>query len=410
MHGIVLAAGLGKRMAPLTPGVPKPLLPVAGRSILHRVLDAMAGAGVTECVVVTHHEAAQVEVSAKAWTGTMRVRCAAQGEPKGTGHAIAAGAAHVNGDALVAMGDGLADPAAFKAIAGKAGFVVGAAKVADPRRYGCLVVAGDKVEDLAEKPEVPPSDLANTGIYRVPAAALADTMHLKPSPRGELEFTDVVKAWAKAGKVTWMPVAGWLDVGAPWDLLTAQEVLLPSTLDQLLGKAKQGGPGTIEDGVHVRGRLYVGAGAVVKSGTYVEGDCWIGPGAKVGPHAYLRGPTCIGAKCHVGASTELKASLLMDGSNAPHLNYIGDSVLGPDVNLGAGTVVANLKVTPGNVRAMGPAGLLDTGRRKFGTAIGPGAKLGIGVSINPGTLVGGGALVGAGKVLQGWVEPGSKVT
>lgn len=406
----MLAAGLGKRMAPLTPGVPKPLLPVAGRSILHRVLDAMAGAAVTDCVVVTHHEAGQVEAAVKAWTGAMKVRCVPQGEPKGTGHAIAAGAAHVKGDAIVAMGDGLADPAAFKAIAARGGFVVGAAKVADPRRYGCLVVEGDKVTDLAEKPDVPPSDLANTGIYRVPAQALADTMHLKPSPRGELEFTDVVRAWAHAGKVTWTTVAGWLDVGAPWDLLTAQEALLPATLDKLLGKASSGGEGTIEPGVQLRGRLFVSAGAIVKSGTYIEGDVWIGPNAKVGPNAYLRGPTCIGAKCHVGAATELKASLLMDGANAPHLNYVGDSVLGPDVNLGAGTVVANLKVTPGNVRAMGPSGLLDTGRRKFGTAIGPGAKLGIGVSINPGTLVGADVLVGAGKVLQGWVEPGSRVT
>ncbi|MEA3203819.1 MAG: UDP-N-acetylglucosamine diphosphorylase / glucose-phosphate thymidylyltransferase, partial [Thermoplasmata archaeon] len=117
----------------------------------------------------------------------------------------------------------------------------------------------------------------------------------------------------------------------------------------------------------------------------------------------------VGARCHVGAATEVKASLLMAGANAPHLNYVGDSVLGPGVNLGAGTKVANLKVTPGTVKATGPGGKLDTGRAKFGVCLGPGVKTGINASLNPGTLVGAGALIGAGQVVSGWVPPASRL-
>ncbi|HLF17079.1 MAG TPA: glucose-1-phosphate thymidylyltransferase, partial [Candidatus Thermoplasmatota archaeon] len=170
-----------------------------------------------------------------------------------------------------------------------------------------------------------------------------------------------------------------------------------------------GGPGTIEPGVQVRGRLWVAEGAVVRSGTYVEGDVLVGAGSNVGPNAYLRGPVVLGARCRVGAATEVKASLLLDEAQAPHLNYVGDSVLGPRTNLGAGTKLANLKLTPGNVRATGPVGPLDTGRRKFGACLGPDAKSGINATLQPGTLVGAGALVGAGRVAAGWVEPGARL-
>lgn len=396
-------------MAPLTPTLAKPLLAIAGRSLLHRMLDALAAAGVARTVVVTHHLAPQVEAAAAAWKGKMAVTCVPQGKPGGTGHAVAAGAPHVKGDALVVMGDGIVSPAVVARLAKASGFTLAAARVPDARPYGALVVAGDKVRDLAEKSPQPPSDLVNTGLYRVPAAALRETSALKPSPRGELEFTDIVRAWAARGEVSWIPADGWLDAGAPWDLLAALEPLVAAELDAALGGKRAGGPGTVEEGVHVRGRLLVGAGAVVRSGTYVEGDVWVGPGAKVGPNAYLRGPVSIGAGCHVGAATEVKASLLMDGANAPHLNYVGDSVLGPGVNLGAGTKVANLKVTPGNVRAVGPAGPVDTGRRKFGTCLGPEVKTGINSSLMPGSMVGAGSLIGAGRLVSGWVPPGSRL-
>ncbi len=408
MDAILLAAGKGTRMAPLSPEVAKPLLPVAGRSLLHRMLDGLAAAGAVRTWVVVHHQAEQVRKEARAWKGRMRVLTVNQDQPRGTGHAVAAAARRVKGDALVVMGDAILDPATLADLASAKGFVLAAARVEDATRYGALKVAGRRVVRLAEKSSRPPSRLVNTGMYRVPAEVLEETQGLRPSPRGELEFTDLVNRRARRGEVRWLPAKGWMDIGAPWDLLDAQAALTAPTLTALLGQQLAGGPGTIEEGVHVRGRLYACAGALVRSGTYVEGDVWVGPGALVGPNAYLRGPTCIGPGCHVGAATEVKASLLMDGANAPHLNYIGDSILGPDVNLGAGTKVANLKVTPGTIRAWGPDGPMDTGRRKFGVCIGPRAKVGINCSMNPGTMVGAGSLVGAQLALSGWLPPDTR--
>jgi bifunctional UDP-N-acetylglucosamine pyrophosphorylase/glucosamine-1-phosphate N-acetyltransferase len=393
-------------MWPLATRTPKPLLPVAGRSLLWRMLDALASAGASDCIIVVGHGAEAVTVAAKAWRGGMDVRCVPQGEPRGTGHAVAAAAPHLREDFLLAMADGLVDAATLRQLAEADGFCVAAQEVADPSRYGALRVEGDRVVGVEEKSARPSSKLVNTGFYRVPLAAAHDSAALKPSPRGELEFTDVLSAWGARGKVHWIAAQGWRDVGTPWDLLAAHEALLGPTLDFLLDGATRGGTGTIEEGVHVRGRLYVEAGAVVKSGTYVEGDVFVGAGTRVGPHAYLRGPVALGAGCHAGASTELKNAILLDGAHAPHLNYVGDSVLGEGCNLGAGTVVANLRHDDAEVRVHHRGARVVTGRRKFGAVVGDGAKTGVNASLNPGTILGPGALVPAGAAVKGTIEAG----
>ncbi|HUR24785.1 MAG TPA: bifunctional sugar-1-phosphate nucleotidylyltransferase/acetyltransferase [Candidatus Thermoplasmatota archaeon] len=406
MQAILLAAGKGTRMWPLATRTPKPLLEVAGRSLLWRMLDALAAAGASECIVVVGHGGERVTAAASAWRGGMVVRCVPQGEPRGTGHAVAAAAPHVKEDCLLAMADGLVEAATLQALAQAGGFAVAAQRVADPSRYGALRVQGDRVLGVEEKSERPSSDLVNTGFYRVPLAAVQECAGLRPSPRGELEFTDVLAAWAARGEVRWTAAEGWRDVGAPWDLLVAHEALMGPTLDFLLDGVSSGvaGNGTVEDGVHVRGRLFVEAGAVVKAGTYVEGDVYIGSGARVGPNSYLRGPVAIGAKCHVGAATELKNTILLPGAHAPHLNYVGDSILGEGCNLGAGTVVANLRHDDATVRVHHKGKRVDTGRRKFGAIVGDGAKTGVNASLNPGTLLGPGVLVPAGAAVKGTIE------
>lgn len=408
MDAIVLAAGKSTRMWPLCSGTPKPLIEVAGRSLLHRMLDGLATAGCATAWVVVGHEKKAVAAHARSWKGPtkMRVKTVDQGTPRGTGHAVAQVARRLKADALVVMADGLLDSEVLARLRGGKGFLVAAARVPDPERYGALRVAGRMVRAIVEKAAKPPSDLVNAGYYRVPLAALRECTNLRPSRRGELEFTDVLQAWAKRGEVQWIKATGWMDIGRPWDLLPAEAAAIKAGLDARLGRKTAGGPGTIEAGVQVRGRLFVSEGAVVKSGVYVEGDVLIGPGARVGPNAYLRGPLTIGPGCHVGNGCEIKASYLFARSNVPHLSYVGDSVVGEGANLGAGTQVANLRHDGASVRVHHLGAIHDTGRVKFGAIIGDGAKTGVNASINPGTILGVGARVAAGRAVKGTVADG----
>ena len=143
-----------------------------------------------------------------------------------------------------------------------------------------------------------------------------------------------------------------------------------------------------ESGAHaslyVDGRLQVGKGTKILPGVVIEGDVIIGDNCKVGPNCYLRGSTSIGDKCHVGQAVEIKNSILLSGTNVGHLSYLGDSILGEKVNLGAGTITSNLRHDGGAHRSPVEGQMVDTGRRKLGAIIGDGVHTGIHTSIYPG--------------------------
>jgi bifunctional UDP-N-acetylglucosamine pyrophosphorylase/glucosamine-1-phosphate N-acetyltransferase len=182
-----------------------------------------------------------------------------------------------------------------------------------------------------------------------------------------------------------------MDVGHPWDLLEANT----SFLEIIPSK----NAGIIEDGVTLKNSVLVGEGSVIKAGTYIEGPCTIGKNCRIGPHAYIRGATSIGDDCHVGHCSELKNSIIMNGTKIPHFNYIGDSVIGSGCNFGAGTKIANLRHDHANVRVCGK----DTRRKKFGAVIGDGVQFGINCSVNVGTMIGSEAQFAPNTVIEGCI-------
>jgi NDP-sugar pyrophosphorylase family protein len=153
----------------------------------------------------------------------------------------------------------------------------------------------------------------------------------------------------------------------------------------------------------------VGKGTIVKSGTYIEGNVIVGDNSIIGPRAYIRGSTCIGSNCHIGASVELKNSIVMDETNVPHHNYVGDSILGRRCNLGAGTKVANLRLDGRTITSYVKRQPVNTGRRKLGVIMGDDVKTGINASINVGTVIGEGSMIGLGATATGWIEPRSLI-
>lgn len=155
--------------------------------------------------------------------------------------------------------------------------------------------------------------------------------------------------------------------------------------------------GSVHPSAVVAGPLYLAPGSSVGPHAYLEGPVWLGPGARVKHGAYLRGPVVLAAGAEVGAKSEVKRSLFLPGAKAAHLNYVGDSVLGAEVNLGAGVKLANFKTfgTPVSVEGMA------TGVRKFGAAIGDGSSLGCNAVTSPGTLIGPRTVVYNGALLRG---------
>ncbi|MFC7177662.1 bifunctional sugar-1-phosphate nucleotidylyltransferase/acetyltransferase [Halosegnis marinus] len=388
MHAVILAAGEGTRMRPLTETVPKPMLPVADRPLVAHTADAAVEAGADTLVLVVGYEADRVREHFGDEYRGVPVEYATQEEQLGTAHAAAAAREHLDDDFVVLNGDDLYDRAALDALF-DACPAVGAYEVDDPRPYGVFSIADGEVTGIVEKPEEPPSNRVNVGAYHFPAEAADWLDEVELSERGEYEITDVVERVVEAYDVTAVPVERWLGVGRPWELLEANE--------WKLGELERRLDGEVHPDADLRGPVVVEDGARVDAGVVVEGPALVRAGADVGPNAYLRGATLVGPDCHVGNGVELKNTVVMAGANVPHLSYVGDSVLGEGVNLGAGTQVANLRHDGGDVRVTVKGERVSTGRRKFGVVAGPGAKTAINTSLNAGVVLSAGATTTPGE-------------
>jgi bifunctional UDP-N-acetylglucosamine pyrophosphorylase/glucosamine-1-phosphate N-acetyltransferase len=183
----------------------------------------------------------------------------------------------------------------------------------------------------------------------------------------------------------------------PWQALKRLDSLMASLKDERLG--------VIHPTAVVTGAVYLAEDATIGPFAVVEGPAWIGPGAHVGHGAYVRGGVVLDRGAKVGHSSEIKRSVLLAKAKAPHFNYVGDSILGYDCNLGAGVKIANFKAFGTLIRSAGK----DTGLRKFGGAIGDEVSLGCNAVVSPGTLIGPRTVAYNGVMLRGVYAPDSIV-
>ena len=193
-------------------------------------------------------------------------------------------------------------------------------------------------------------------------------------------------------------LAAVFDPRRPWELLGAP-------LDELLAAL----PGErldtpIPPGVHLLGdRIVIGKGVKLHPGIVLEGPLRVGDDCELRPGAYLRGGVWLGAGCVVGANVEVKRAILLDGAKAPHLNYVGDSVLGTNVNLGAGTILSNFRHDGAEIEVPDPNDgrrRIATGRRKLGAVLGDGVLTGCNCVLHPGCVVGAGTQIYPGVMLR----------
>ena len=276
------------------------------------------------------------------------------------------------------------------------------AEVENASAFGVVDLDGDRVVGIEEKPKAPRSNLINAGVYLFPRDIFDFVDRTPKSPRGEFEITDTIRLLMGDRRVYGYRLPDpWIDVGRPWDLLTANAILMRG----LKGRVD----GEVAEGATLTGEVVVEAGARVLDGAVIQGPTIVGRDSEVGPNCYVRPSTSIGRGCKVGSACEVKNSILMDGAHVPHQNYVGDSILGERCNLGAGTKIANLRLDEENVTVPWRGQLLDTGLRKLGAIVGDDVKTGINASIDVGTVIGEGTLIGPGAVARGMIAPHSRI-
>jgi bifunctional UDP-N-acetylglucosamine pyrophosphorylase/glucosamine-1-phosphate N-acetyltransferase len=383
-------------MHPLTYTRPMVMLPIAGKPILEWNLLNARAAGLKEFVFVVSYKSEMVREyfgNGKPWN--VKITYVNQGKAMGTAHAIGTVEPFVN-ECIVLCGDTIFGVNDIKHIAEK-GTKIGLVRIDNATDYGIVELKGNRVIKINEKMEHPSSNIINAGIYHFNKQIFKFIRKTEKSPRGEFEITDSINMLISREQVAGVFLKEWRDVVYPWHLLDANE--------ELLKKLKTKIQGTVEKNVTVNGNIVVGKGTVIRSGTYIEGPVLIGDNCKIGPNCFLRPFTTIGNNCHVGNACEVKNSLIMDYSNVPHLNYVGDSIIGQNCNLGAGTTVANLRLDKSNIIVTLNGKKIDSKRRKLGMVMGDNVQTGINSVINVGTMLGNDVFIGPGAIVKGEITP-----
>jgi bifunctional UDP-N-acetylglucosamine pyrophosphorylase/glucosamine-1-phosphate N-acetyltransferase len=404
MKAVLLAAGAGERLQPLTSTRPKHLLKIAGKPLLQFSLEAIKYAGINEAIIITHYKAEAIEgyFGDGAKLG-LKLSYVNQPQILGTGNAVGIAEPFLDGDFVLIYGDLLFGVDTIKTVISKFKScnpvaAMGVVAVDHPENYGIIEQTPDgAVKRIVEKPTAgkAPSNLANAGVYVFSKQVFDKIRQLKASIRGELELTDAITMLVEEGT----PVLSvelskddWFDVGRPGDLLDANSWALNRMEHRVLGK--------IEEGAHLIGQVSVAKSARIRSGAYIEGPVFIDEQADIGPNCYIRSGTSLGRKTRVGNAVEIKNSIVMDGTHVGHLSYVGDSILGEKCNLGAGTITANLRFDDGDIKMQIKDKLVDTGRRKLGVILGDNVKTGIKTLFMPGVKVGANTWIGANLMIE----------
>ena len=376
------------------------MLPIANKPILEWNLINAIEAGIKEFIFIIGYKGEMVKDyfgDGSKWN--VSIEYLNQGKPLGTAHAVKLLKGFAD-NFIVLCGDTIFGSKDIKKVAKKENSI-GLFEIEDAREYGIVEIKENKIIKIYEKMEKPFSNVINAGIYHFNEKIFDFIEKTEKSLRGEYEITDSINLMLKEEEIEGIFLEEWKDVVYPWHLLEANK--------EILEKLEGGIKGKVEKNTTLKGKVIVGEGSIVMNGSYIEGPVIIGKNCKIGPNCYIRPYTSIGNQCHVGNACEIKNSIIMDGSKIPHQNYVGDSIIGSNCNLGAGTKIANLRLDKKNIEITVNGNKLNTKRRKFGAVIGDDTQTGINSMINVGAMIGNNVFIGPGAIANGEIKPYARI-
>lgn len=374
MKALILAAGKGERLQPLTDYKPKAMLPVCNKPLIDYQIEMLRKHGIDEVAVVIGH-------LEKALKEHLNVKFYRDASISGTASAVYAAKDFIDDEFILLYGDVFFDGSINELI--KTPNSMAVVQVEDVSRYGEVIFRDGKLVNIKEK-SGSGSGFVNAGIYHFDPTILDFIEKTEESNRGEFELTDSIMMLNRSEKVRVVPVNGyWNDIGYPWDYIDANMYMLNKI------------------GFSAGENTEIWSNAMIRKPVVIGSDC------KIKNCVIER--SVVGDGCVIGEFSIVKRSIVMNKSKVPHLNYVADSVIAEGCNLGAGTKIANLRFDDANVKVTIKGRRIDSGRRKLGAFIGYNVKTGINVSIYPGVKIGSDSWIEAEVLVKKDVEKGSFV-
>lgn len=329
---LVLAAGMGTRLRPLTYSMPKHIIPLANQPIIYHIIKKMVNLGITDIGIIVGYK--QDLVREAIGDGSQlgaRIEYIVQNEPKGLAHAVKMGKDFVGREPfMVFLGDNIFEDDLTHLMKRyeeeKPDSIIVLKEVDEPQRFGIAILQDGRLLKVVEKPKDPPSNLAIAGVYIFDHRIFQAIDRLTPSWRGEYEITDAIEVLINLKLV----VAGevlqgkWLDTGKPSDLIEGNQFLI----QKLTGWHIYG---DVDEKTEIENSVYIGKGSIVKNSTIV-GPVVIGENCKI-EHTRILPYTSIGNDATLRDVT-IENSLIMEKCVVENIRKnIKESILGKEVHL-----------------------------------------------------------------------------
>jgi len=316
LQAVILAAGEGVRLRPLTQNKPKALIPVANKPIIEHTILSLLEAGIRDIIVVVGYRKEQVmRHLAHLSVPVMIVR---QTEQLGTAHALLCARDRIAGDVLVLPGDNYIDPDSIRDIARIKNSLLYTTH-RQPSNFGVVTIEDDAVSSITEKPVLASRMTVSCGVYHLGSELLARMTAQSLSEAIDEEIR-------RDTRIAAVKAHSWQDAIYPWDLLVMNDRLLP-----FISQEKSG---IISSSVIMQGKVSIGSGTKIGPGTVITGPVIIGEDCTIGPHVVIEPGTSIGSRVKIAPFTVIRRSILMDDVVIASHSSISGSVIGGGCTLG----------------------------------------------------------------------------
>ena len=400
LTAVILAAGEGQRLKPLTNRRPKPMVPVVNKPLLEHVVEAVAGAGIDDIVLVVGYGRDRIQThfgDGDDWGVT--IEYAIQDKQLGTAHAVQQAQAYVDGPFLVLNGDRIIESSIVSSVRdtllASGGTdeadrpskptqkrvpeaVMAVTRSANPSTYGVVTVENNHIVDIVEKPRhESPSEIINAGIYGFRPTVFDAIARTDTAAAGERRLTDTIGKLLESGTVQSVRYNGrWLDVSYLWDLLSVTGQMLDSEGGATAGDIKAGAQ--VSDAAHVAETAVVGANTIVGRGTTIAENARVGP------------------------NVTIERSVVFPDATIEAGAVVRDAIVGANATVGANVTIPSGEATM----------IVDSEVHReiaFGAVVGDNSSVGGATVLEPGTVLGDDVTVGPGATVDGQVSDGTEV-
>ena len=386
MKAVILAAGHGTRLWPLSESMPKVMVSIANRPIIDYVVDSLVANSIKEiAVVVGYHKEAVMSHLGDGSDRGVKITYYQQSRPLGTAHALLCAKPFLDRPFLVVPGDNLIDEQVIKdALSNGSGNVLVLTQSKISSEYGVVSLRGNRVIKIQEKPKDPHVCTISTGIFKLQPGTVS--MLEEEIDQGNTGISLAVsKNLDKMDLEGIMTTGKWWDAIYPWDILNMN--------GRAMDFRGQVVKGHLEEGVTLKGPVHIGKGSRIRSGCYIEGPVHIGKGCDIGPYVTIYPGTSIGNEVQIEPYTFISGSVIYDAVSIGSHCHLSRSLAGRNV-----TLSSNCIMDSESVQLICGDSVLKL--EDVGTIIGPGSKFGAGVTVKSGVMIGSGCHVNAGVTLR----------